>query len=173
MTFTEPYEDSCLKFEINYRSLKVIWLCYFLLPMATTGIGYQHNGMMIKFFVLISTLICYLAESELFLVRPGDGEEFVYSPVGVNALLHCTVNNTNLFWVVDELNFDLEFDRTVLHSRGIFRSPPTSQGIMRSELTVYGNVETNNNTKVCCRSFFVLGQNAEECCITLLIYGKE
>ena len=173
MTLTETYEDSCLKFKISYRCLKVIWLCYFLLLMATTGIGYQHNSMMIKAFVLISTLICYVAESELFLVRPGDGEDFAYSPVGVNATLHCTVNNTNLFWVVDGLNFDREFSGAILHSRGIYQRLTTSQGIMRSELTVYGDMETNNIINVCCLSFLVLGENAQECCTTLLMYGKE
>ena len=36
---------------------------------------------------------------DVFLVAPGDGEEFVYSPVGVNATLQCAVKNTILTWV--------------------------------------------------------------------------
>ena len=35
--------------------------------------------------------------TNLFLVRPGDGEKYVYSPVDVNATLHCAVNNTRVY----------------------------------------------------------------------------
>ena len=57
--------------------------------------------MMVQFFSLLFLLYRIVStnevNSDLFLVRPGDGEEFVYSPVNVNATLHCAVNNTNLF----------------------------------------------------------------------------
>ena len=60
----------------------------------------------------------------LFLVRPGDGEEIEYSPVNVNATLHCAVNNTNLAWEVDGLALDHPVQRPQLNSRGIFQSGP-------------------------------------------------
>ena len=46
-------------------------------------------------------------------MRPGDGEESVYSysPIGVNTTLHCAVNSTNLLWVVDMLHFDVDIER--------------------------------------------------------------
>ena len=106
---------------------------------------------------------------DIFLVRPGDGEEFVYSPVDVNATLYCAVNTTNLFWIVDDLNFDVSFDRNRLHSRGIFRSPATSEGTMESVVKVFGNTETNNNIQICCKSF--LGSQRQQTCTTLIIYG--
>ena len=40
-----------------------------------------------------------------FLVRPGEGEDFVYSPVEVSATFHSAVNDTYLVWEVDRLNF--------------------------------------------------------------------
>ena len=104
----------------------------------------------------------------LFLVRPGDGEEFVYSPVDINATLHCAVNNTNLFWIIDGLNFDIEIARNLLHSREIFWTPATSEGIMESAVTVFGNTETNNNTQICC---LTLQRSQEQACTTLIIYG--
>ena len=61
-----------------------------------------------------------ISEFDIFLVSPGDGEEFVYSPIGVNATLHCAVNSTNLLWVIDMRNFDVNIERDSLHSRGIY-----------------------------------------------------
>ena len=54
-------------------------------------------------------------------MRSGDSEESVYSysPIGVNATLHCAVNSTNLLWGVDMLHFDvdiLEFKRNLLET---------------------------------------------------------
>ena len=102
-------------------------------------------------------------------MRPGDGEEYVYSPVDVNATIHCAVNNTNLFWIIDDLNFDVNFDRNSLHSRQIFRRPSTSEGTMESVVTVFGNMVTNNDIQICCRSF--LGSKRQQACTTLIIYG--
>ena len=115
-----------------------------------------------------------VSEFDIFLVRPGDGEEFVYSPFGVNATLYCAVNNTNLLWVVDMLNFDVDIERESLNLRGIYRRLPTetSEGIMESVVTVSGRTKRNNNTHyICCWSF--LGSEIEQvqACTTLIIYG--
>ena len=59
-------------------------------------------------------------------MRPGDGEEFVHSPVGVNATLHCTVNNTLLEWEIDGYTLDSAVRGPQLNSRGIFQSGPTT-----------------------------------------------
>ena len=109
---------------------------------------------------------------ELFLVRPGEGEEFVYTPVEINATIHCAVNSTFLYWIVDEFNFDIEHTRAVLHSRGIFQTTNTSSdGVTTSHVIVFGNTEMNNNTRLCCRSLMEL--DLEEACTHLIIYGME
>ena len=109
------------------------------------------------------------AESELFLVRPGDGENFVYSPVGVNVTLHCAVNDTKLSWVVDGLNFNVQEEKELLHLRGIFQTPSTPmEGITKSTVTVFS--DESRNIKVCCR--FVTTK-LNEACTTVSIYGKE
>ena len=107
----------------------------------------------------------------LFLVRPGDGAEFVYSPVGVNATLHCAVNNTILAWEVDGLALGHPVQGPKLHSRGIFQSEPSvsSDGLKVSNVTVFGNRELNNNIRVCCQS---LVNGLKENCTTLIIYGR-
>ena len=109
----------------------------------------------------------------LFLVRPGDGEERVYSPVDVNATLHCAVKNTNLAWVVDGLVLDSPVQRPQLNSRGIilFQSGPiiSSDGVTSSSVIVLGSRELNNNTRICCQSFV---NELKENCTTLIIYGR-
>ena len=107
----------------------------------------------------------------LFLARPGDGEESVYSPVNVNATLHCAVNNTNLAWDVDGLSLDSPVQGPQLNLRGIFQSGPTtsSDGVTSSSVIVFGNRELKNNTRICCQSFVnELNKN----CTTLIIYGR-
>ncbi len=42
--------------------------------------------------------------SGLFLVRPGNGDISVYSPIDVNATLHCVVNSSELEWEIDGFN---------------------------------------------------------------------
>ena len=104
-------------------------------------------------------------------MRPGGGEEFVYSPVDFNATLHCAVNNNNLVWTVDGLAMDSPVQRPRLNSRGIFQSGPTisSNGLTSSSVTVFGSRELNNNTRICCQSFeFELKEN----CTILIVYGK-
>ena len=41
----------------------------------------------------------------------------VYSPVNVNATLHCAVNNTNLAWEVDGLALDSPVERSQEYSK--------------------------------------------------------
>ena len=104
------------------------------------------------------------------MVRPGEGEEFVYSPVEVNATIHCAVNNTNLVWNVDGLVSGFELTKPVLHSRGIYQSTTTSsERLMKSILTVFGNIELNNNSKICCQS--LVGLELRDACTILIIYG--
>ena len=48
-------------------------------------------------------MLIFNYNSDIFIERPGDGEDFVYSPVGDNATIYCAVNNTILFWNIDIL----------------------------------------------------------------------
>ena len=108
-----------------------------------------------------------------FLVRPGEGEDFVYSPVEVNATLYCAVNDTYLVWEVDRLNFDTAFKRDTLHSRGIFQNGLTTltNSVTASYVIVFGNVQMNNNSRICCQSLSLVRQELRESCTTLIIYG--
>ena len=132
-------------------------------------IGIQFTSLLFLLYKIVSTNEDNY--SDLFLVSPGDGEEHVYSPVGVNATLHCAVNNTNLEWDVDGLAFDSDVQRSQLHLRGIFRSGPTtsSDGVTSSSVIVFGSRELNNNTGICCQSFV---NGLKENCTTLIVYGK-
>ena len=107
----------------------------------------------------------------LFLVRPGDGDEFEYSPVNVNATLHCAVNNTNLEWEVDGLAFDSDVQRSQLNSKGISQRGPivSPGGVISSSVIVFGSIESNNNSRICCQIFV---NELKENCITLVVYGK-
>ena len=113
--------------------------------------------MTVQFFSLLFLLYRIVStnevNSDLFLVRPGDGEEFVYSPVNVNATLHCVVNNTNLEWDADGLAFVSDVQRAQLNFRGIFESGPTisSDGVTSSSVIVFGSRELNNNTRYAVR----------------------
>ena len=104
------------------------------------------------------------------MIKPGDGEEFVFYPVEVNVTIHCAVNNTNLVWDVDGLVTDSELTSPVFHSRGIFQSTTTSsEKVTKSNLIVFGNVELNNNSRICCQS--LVGLKLRESCTTLIIFG--
>ena len=119
---------------------------------------------------IFTTLI--IIKIALFLVRPGDGEEFVYSPVNVNATLHCAVNNTNLVWEVDGLALDSPVQRPQLNSKGIYQRGPiiSSDSVTLSSVIVFGSRELlNNNTRICCQSFV---NELKENCTTLIVYGK-
>ena len=116
-------------------------------------------------------IIYYLIE--LFLVRPGDGEEFVYSPVDFNVTLHCAVNSTHLSWDIDMLNFENKIGSLTLYSRGIFQTEPvtSSPGVTTSSVTVLGRVPVNNNSRICCQSV-VDDREIHVNCTTLILYGK-
>ena len=123
-------------------------------------------------FLLYKIVSTNTDNSDLFLVRPGDSEEFVYSPVNVNATLHCAVNNTNLAWDVDGLSLDSPAQGPQLNSKGIFQSGPiiSSDGVTSSSVIVFGSRELlNNNTRICCQSF---ENELKETCTTLIVYGK-
>ena len=111
---------------------------------------------------------------DIFLESPGGGENFVYSPVYVNAIFNCVVNNTHILWVVDTLAFDSPTNRRTLHSRQIFQTEPvtSSDGVTRSSVTVLGNLAVNNNSRLCCQSQL---DNIEAVtqCTTLILYGKD
>ena len=106
------------------------------------------------------------------MVRPAEGKEFVYSPVEVNATIHCAVNNTYLGWEVDDLILDSELHRPVFRSREIFQDGPvtSSDGVTTSNVKVFGNIERNNNIRICCQS--VVKNELNERCTLLIIYGK-
>ena len=110
--------------------------------------------------------------TDVFLVRPGDGKEFVYSPIEVNATIHCVVNHTNvLVWTIDGFSLESENLRPLLNSRGIFQTGITnSSGIVQSAVTVLGNREVNNDIEICCQS--VVNTKLNESCTTLMLYGN-
>ena len=110
--------------------------------------------------------------TDVFLVRPGDGKEFVYSPIDVNATIHCVVNHTNvLLWTIDGLGLESENLRPLLNSRGIFQTGITnSSGIVESTVTMLGHREVNHNITICCLS--VVNTKLEKSCTTLLLYGN-
>ena len=107
-------------------------------------------------------------------MRPGDGEDFVYFPVNVNATLHCAVNNTNLGWEIDGLTLDSAVQRLLnqLNSRGIFQSGPivSSDGVTSSSVIVL-NFGSRELTRIilCCQSFV---NGLKENCTTLIVYGN-
>ena len=111
-------------------------------------IGTQCFSLLSLLYRIVST---HAENTDLFLVRPGDGEDFLYSPVDVNATLHCAVNNTNLAWEVDGLALDRPVQGPLLNSREIFQSGPTtsSDGVTSSSVIVFGSKELNNNTRIC------------------------
>ena len=104
--------------------------------------------------------------------RPGDGDEVVYSPVGVNVTVSCTVRSTSLFWVIDGVSYSVALPE--LSSRGIFLQQPTSStGTVMSSLFVFGeicNSCSNTETSICCQTL-VQGRPIEAC-TTLRVYGK-
>ena len=108
--------------------------------------------------------------TEDFLTRPGDGEEFVYSPVDANATLHCAVNKPNLLWGIGEDSYvELASELT---SRGIFfEISRRSDRITESTIIIMGNIDVNNDTRICCR--LLSGVELRESCTTLIIYGRD
>ena len=110
------------------------------------------------------------AES-IFLISPGGGRNYTYSPVGVNATLECKVRNDGLIilWEVGDQLF--ESHSTKLNERGIYQSGmvPSSEGLA-SILVVFGNITDNNGSKVCC--LLLEGRMLIENCTTIILYGN-
>ena len=123
-----------------------------------------HVFIVQKFAAVCNIVIILFVE---FLINPGDGEEFVYSLVEVNATIHRDENNTMLAWEIDELDFDNDFKRNELHSREIFQNEPIlySNGVTASNLTVFGDIEMNRNTRVCCESLMWGRKPRQNCTI--------
>ena len=164
-----------------------------LLSMEVSGYVYTLLNYLIGFIIcnVLSTegnykepiRICYCSLAEIcfiliinvdiFLERPGDGENFVYSPVDVNTTFLCAVNNTHILWVVNTLAFDSPTNTRTLHSREIFQAEAvtSSDGVTRSSVTVFGNLAVNNNSRICCQSQFEYNKFATQC-TTLVLYSK-
>ena len=110
-----------------------------------------------------------------FLVSPGGGRDYTYSPVGVNATLECTVssNGRRLSWEIDDFHFESYYS-TILNERGIYQiaseQAASSEGLS-SVLLVLGNMAENNGTKVCCET--LVRRSLADICTTLIIYGKK
>lgn len=106
---------------------------------------------------------------ETFLTRPGDGEQFVYSPVSVNATLNCIGKARVLLWIIDGNEYGNNSD-TSLNPRGIhFRiMSPTAAGITEYYIKVFGN-EFNSNISICCQ--LIMRRVFTESCTILIIYG--
>ena len=109
---------------------------------------------------------------EIFVVSPGDGREFIYSPVNRNTTISCAVSGEVLEWVVDGLHFESRIDARVLRSRRIFKSrTEESNGVTTSSVTVFGDIDDNNKTQVCCQTIIVNGELITNC-TTLVMYGE-
>ena len=112
------------------------------------------------------TYVCYSCV-DVFLERPGDGDEVIYSPVGVSVTLNCVVRGSILYWGINGDYYD-ESEPEVT-SRGIFLQAPTtiSADIEMSSLTVIGNI-SNNNLSICCQ--VLVQRELMDACTTLMIY---
>ena len=116
-----------------------------------------------EFYLTIAT------ESELFLVRPGNGDTLVHSPIGVNATLHCVVYSSELEWSINGSNFASSLGGRQLHLRQIFPGPTMSlEGITTSSVIIFGDIK-NNGTMICCQ--VLLGEDLIKPCTVLIIYG--
>ena len=99
----------------------------------------------------------------------------MYSPVNINATLHCEVNHSSIRWIVgnERYVFEIGDHRHLLHSRGIFQNGTITSSLTNrtvSNLIVFGDVTVNNSTRICCQ--VIARRNIEENCTTLVIYGK-
>ena len=118
---------------------------------------------------MITDLFVYV---DSFVVSPGDGREFVYSPVDSNATISCAVSELVLEWIVAEVSFDSPTRALELNSRRIFKSTTEvlPNGVTTSSVTVFGDISVNNNTNVCCRT--IVNDSPIANCTTLIIYGE-
>ena len=107
-----------------------------------------------------------------FIVPPGGGRDYIYSPVGMNATLECRVSINYLSWEVDGFHFEIY--SAILNERGIYQ--PQSEQIASSEglssiLLVLGDITENNGTKVCCET--LVRRSLADICTTLIFYGRK
>ena len=94
----------------------------------------------------------------------------MYSPINVNAMLHCVVNSSELEWDIDGYRFVSSFGRRHLHSRQIFEGPSTTLGsIINSSVIIFGDIMKNNGSMICCEA--LLRENPTMACTVLIVYG--
>ena len=119
-----------------------------------------------NFYLTIAT------ESVLFLVRPGNGDTPVYSPIDVNTTLHCVVNSSELEWEINGSNFKSSFRRQQLNLRHIYEGPEQTSGdtTTYSSVIIFGNIR-NNGTMICCQVF--QRQDLIQACTVLFVYGMD
>ena len=119
-----------------------------------------------NFYLTIAT------ESELFLVRPGNGDIPVYSPIDVNTTLHCVVNSAELEWEIDGLNFKSSINTHWLNVDRIYEGATTTS---ESGDTTYSSViifgDTNNGTMICCQ--VLQGLHVMKAYTVLIVYGMD
>ena len=145
----------------------------FIISNALGSEGNYKEPIRICYCSLAEICFTLIINVDVFLERPGDGEDFVYSPVDVNATFHCAVNNSHILWVVSMLAFDSISQKRTLESRQIFQTEPvtSTDGVTRSSVTVFGNLTLNNNSRICCQSQLENNEFVIKC-TTLLLYGK-
>ena len=95
----------------------------------------------------------------------------MYSPINVNATLHCGVNASELEWEIDDFNFGSLFERRQLNLRQIYEeTTTTSVGTTYSSVIIFGYIR-NNGTMICC--LVQLGQDVIKSCTVLIVYGMD
>ena len=80
------------------------------------------------------------------------------------------MNNVILSWNVDGFSFDNSVRERILNSRRIFHTTHSTEALSNSTLTVFGDIDVNNNIIICCESNE--GLMHRESCTTLIIYGS-
>ena len=72
--------------------------------------------------LLLAPFVRKMNPEGTFLVPPGGGRDYTYSPVGVNATLECRVSNSDLSWEVDNLCFGSQSTTLKSNQRRIYQS---------------------------------------------------
>ena len=97
----------------------------------------------------------------------------MYSPVDVNATLHCVINGSELDpeWEIDGFTFASPLQQRELHSRQIFQGSAMTLGsIKSSSMIIFGDIVENNGTRICCLAM-AYGQGLVKACTVLIVYG--
>ena len=104
-------------------------------------------------------------------MRPGNGDIRVYSPIDVNATLHCVVNSAELAWEIDGSNIEAPIERRQLNLRQIYEGATTTSGdTTYSSVIIFGSIR-NNGTMVCCQ--VLQGWDLIKACTVLIVYGMD